>query len=175
MRRETNIAIIGAIVAVLLQIVLSPNIAIFSAMPNILIIYVLVVAMLMPGDAVFVIAFLMGLMSDLLGYGPVGALPFLLLIASFAAMRAIAVFDNDTLFVSLAILFILTLLVEFFYAAFVLSMSSSIGPIDAFLYRALPCTLYDCVFGLLLYPVMSHFLVATHATMGSSTPSPRLR
>lgn len=175
MQRETNIAIIGAIIAILLQVIVAPNIAIFSAVPNFLVVYTLVVAMLMPGNAALVIAFALGLMSDLLGYGPVGALPFLLVIASFIAARAYEVFSNDTLFVPLAILLILTLLVEFFYAAFVLSMSTSIGPIDAFLYRALPCTLYDCVLGLLLYPILSHFLVAQHATMGSSTPSPRLR
>ena len=174
MQRETTITIIGAILAVVLQVVLAPNIAIFSAVPNFLIVYTLVVAMLYPGNAVFGVAFALGLVSDLLGYGPVGALPFLLLIAAFAAGRSFEIFGNGTIFVPLTVMIVLTLLVEFFYAAFVMS-ATSIGPIEAFLYRALPCALYDCVLGLLIYPLVSHFLVAKQATMGSSTPMPHLR
>lgn len=175
MQRETTISIVGAVVAVILQVVLAPNIAIFSAMPNFLIVYTLVIAMLLPGDALYAIAFALGMVSDLLGYGPVGALPFLLLIASFAASRAFAVFSNGTVFIPLAVLMVFSMLVEMFYAAFVVALGTSVGPIDAFIYRALPCTLYDCVLGLLLYPIMSHFLVAKQATMGSAIPMPRLR
>lgn len=175
MQREVIISIIGAVAALILQIVVAPNIEIFSALPNFFIIYTLVIAMLVPGDAVFVIAFILGMLSDLLGYGPVGALPFLLLIASFAASRAYGTFANGTVFVPLAIMMILALLVELFYAAFVLGMGSSMSPIDAFIYRALPCTLYDCVLGLLIYPLIAHFLQQSPMTMGSATPKPRLR
>ncbi len=175
MQHETTIAVVGAIIAVVLQVVLAPNIAIFSAMPNFLVVYTLVLSMLMEGDSFIVFAFVLGMTSDLLGYGPVGSMAFLLIIASFAASRAFAVFGNGTVFVPLAVLMILSMLAEIFYAVFVVTSGMTSGVIDAFLYRAFPCALYDCVVGLLIYPIMSHFLVTEQATMGSATPTAHLR
>ena len=44
---------------------------------------------------------------------------------------------------------------------------------DAFLYRALPCTLYDCVVGLVLYPIIARLLASGAQDRGPRTP--RLR
>lgn len=46
MRSELLPVVVGAVAALLLQIVLAPNIAVFSAMPNFLVVYVLVVGVL---------------------------------------------------------------------------------------------------------------------------------
>lgn len=49
--REGIVIAVGAVVALLLQIVVAPNIALFSAQPNFLLAYVLVVAIARPLDA----------------------------------------------------------------------------------------------------------------------------
>ena len=49
--REGVVIAVGAVVALLLQIVVAPNIALFSAQPNFLLAYVLVVAIARPLDA----------------------------------------------------------------------------------------------------------------------------
>ncbi|MEG2863795.1 MAG: rod shape-determining protein MreD [Eggerthellaceae bacterium] len=169
--RESLPVLIGALIAVVAQVVIAPNIALFSAMPNFLVAYVLVVAMLRPTDALYAMAFVLGLISDLLGFGPVGAMPFLLIIASFAVSRAFLALDNGTAFMPLLIFIVAAFSVEIFYAAFLIGLGIASSPLDAFMYRALPCALYDCVCGLLLYPLGQRFLARKPLANGASHPS----
>ncbi len=155
--------VVGAVVCVLLQVVLAPNIALASAMPNFLAAYVLALAVAQPDRAEPVLAFVLGLAFDLLGGGPVGAMAFLLVLMAFLASRAFSFLDNDTLFMPLAILLASLILVEVFYALFLLGtgLSASFG--DAFLYRALPCALYDCVAALVMFPIISRFMAPSES------------
>ncbi|MEG1561534.1 MAG: rod shape-determining protein MreD [Raoultibacter sp.] len=171
MNRDSLALIIGAAIAIVAQIIIAPNIALFSAMPNFLVAYVLIVAMVRPTDAVYVLAFVLGLISDLLGSGPVGALPFLLIIAAFATSRAFAALDNGTAFMPLLIFIVAAFAIEIFYAAFLVGLGITPSPLDAFVYRALPCALYDCVCGLLLYPLGHKFLARKQQTHTSANPS----
>lgn len=158
--REGIVIAVGAVVALLLQIVVAPNIALFSAQPNFLLAYVLVVAIARPLDAGSALPFALGLVCDLLGSGPVGGYAFLFVIVSFIASRAFSVLDNDTLFMPLVILVVSTLVVELFYAVFLMGTGFSAGPLDVFLYRALPCALYDCVVALVMFPLALRFLAS---------------
>ena len=175
MQRELIVAIVGAVVAIVFDVVISPNIALFSATPNAMVAYAIVIAMLYRGDAVYVIAFVMGLLSDLLGFGPVGALPFLLVLAAFCITRAAGMFDNGTLFVPLVTLALFIVLIELLHAGFMLAFGVGISVIDAIVYLALPCAAFDVVLGLVLYPVMSHFLVERRQGLGTEPPTARLR
>ena len=170
--REGIVIAVGAVVALLLQIVVAPNIALFSAQPNFLLAYVLVVAIARPLDAGSALPFALGLVCDLLGSGPVGGYAFLFVIVSFIASRAFSVLDNDTLFMPLVIFVAATVLVEALYGAFLLALGFDATALDAFVYRALPCALYDCVIGLVLYPLAARVLAgAAPAQPGT----PRLR
>lgn len=106
------------------------------------------------------LAFVLGLVFDLLGSGPVGAMAFLLVLVTFLASRAFSVLDNDTLLHALAHLVVSTLVVELFYAVFLMGTGFSAGPLDVFLYRALPCALYDCVVALVMFPLALRFLAS---------------
>lgn len=170
--RENIIVIVGAVVAVLLQIIVAPNIAIFSIMPNFIMAFVLVVAMVRPREEGPVLPFVLGLTADLLGGGPVGGMAFLFVLVSFLASRAFLLLDNDTLFMPLAFVVISSLVVEMLYAALLMALGLSVSPLDAFLLRGLPCALYDSVVGLVLYPILLPLLA------GASQPqpgTPRLR
>ena len=151
---------VGAVVAVLLQVVVAPNIALFGAMPNFVVAYALLVAIVRPATAGPVMPFVLGLVFDLVSGGPVGAMAFLLVLMTFLAARAFAVLDNDTLFMPLVILVVSTLVVELFYAVFLMGTGFSAGPLDVFLYRALPCALYDCVVALVMFPLALRFLAS---------------
>lgn len=175
MQRELVIAIVGAVVAVVFDVVVSPNIAIFSATPNAMVAYAIVLAMLFPGDAAYVIVFVLGMLADLLGLGPVGATPFLLLLATFLIARSSGVFDGGTLFVPLVTMGVFILGFELLHAVFMLGLGTGISAADAILYLAIPCAMFDVVLGLVLYPIMSHLLVSQRRTMGSEPPTARLR
>lgn len=174
MRSELLPVVVGAVAALLLQIVLAPNIAVFSAMPNFLVVYVLVVAMVRPGTSLYVLAFVLGLLSDLLGYGPVGATPFLLILASAVVSRAFAVLNNDTVFVPLALFMAADFVVEFLYSAFLIGLGFADSAVDALIYRALPCALYSTVVGLVAYPLARHFMGSETIT-DVHTATPRFR
>lgn len=172
LERQSVVVGIGAAVAVLLQIVVAPNIAIFSSQPNFLLAYVLVAAIARPADAGVILPFALGLLCDLLGTGPVGAYACLFVVASFVVSRAFLVLDNDTLFMPLTLVAAAAFLSEMFYGVILVVFGSPCGMLDVFLYRALPCSLYDCVAALVLYPVVAHF-VGGSSSNGPRTP--RLR
>ena len=170
--REGIVIAVGAVVALLLQIVVAPNIALFSAQPNFLLAYVLVVAIARPLDAGSALPFALGLVCDLLGSGPVGGYAFLFVIVSFIASRAFSVLNNDTFFVPLVVIAVASFAVELLLGAFSLSIGVDVDLMSAIVYRALPCALYDCVIGLVLYPLAARVLAgAAPAQPGT----PRLR
>ncbi|MGI6105474.1 MAG: rod shape-determining protein MreD [Raoultibacter sp.] len=171
MSRDSIIMIIGAAAAVILQLVVAPNIAIFSVMPNFLLAYSLVLAIVRPmNNSTLIVAFVFGLLFDLMGHGPVGAMAFLMVLAAFCASRLFMVMNNSAFAMAAITLFVSFLLVETIYALFLLMFGFSAGPIDAFLYRALPCTLYDCVFGFIFYPIALRLFVETPRSSSSDAP-----
>lgn len=158
--RESLATLIGAVLALLLQVIVAPNVALFGAVPNFILAYCLVVAIVRPRSAGLVMPFVLGLLFDLMSSSPVGAMSFLLVLATFAATRIFVVVDNGTLFMPLAILVIMTLAVEMAYGLFLLSNGLEVSLIDAFFFRGLPCSLYDVVLGLLMFPIMMRFASA---------------
>ncbi len=156
--RRTLVVIIGALLAVILQIVVAPAITVFSAQPNFMLAYVLTVSIVCPHQAGPVLPFVLGLLYDLMGTGPVGAMALLFTLASFGASRVFVVVENDTLFMSLAILAGMLFGVEMCYGLILMLMQLPVSLADVFLYRALPCALYDCIIGLLIMLVMMHVL-----------------
>ena len=157
--RETVAAVIGGVVAVLLQIVVAPSIALAAAVPNFIAVFCAVRAVAAPAASGVLAPFLLGLAFDLVGGGPVGAMALVLVLVTFLASRVYMALNNDTLFMPVAILLVSIMLVEVLYGAIVVACGMGVTFGEAFLYRALPCMLYDCVIGLLFYPIAIRVLV----------------
>lgn len=169
MRRDIVILLLGALACVLLQIILAPNIAIFAAMPNILLVYALTIAILRPNTrAILVIAFVLGLSFDLMSHTPVGAMAFLLVLFAYVVTRVFNFLDNGSILASVVLYCAAAFTIEIIYSLFMMMFGISAGLMDALLYRALPCALYDCIIALLLYPLMLRVLAKV--TPASSTP-----
>ncbi|MCD8316170.1 MAG: rod shape-determining protein MreD [Eggerthellaceae bacterium] len=151
---------IGCVIAILLQVFLAPIITISSIVPNFIMAFC-IVATIPRGDASgVVLPFVMGLIYDFIGGGPVGAMAFLLVLVTFAASRVYMNMSNDTLFVMLAFLVVCVFVTEFAYGIVMLicGLDASLGQV--LLYRCLPCSLYDCVIVLIMYPIAARFLFA---------------
>ena len=161
--RENVAALIGAVVAVLLQIMVAPAIALFSAIPNFIVAFCVVRAVAAPCTAPYqagsLIPLALGLVFDLVGGGPVGGMAFVLVLVTFFASRLFAALNNDTLFMPVTIILVSTMLVEVLYGLVVVACGAGVSFGEALLYRVLPCMLYDCVIGLLLYPIAIRVLV----------------
>lgn len=159
---------IGALVAVVLQIVVAPNIMVFGALPNFVLAYCMVVAVVCARTCGLVMPFLLGLVYDLVGGGPIGSMSLLLVLMTFAVSRAFAALDNDTLFMPVALIVCSVLVVEIVNGIVMINSGVSASFIDALLYRSLPCALYDCVFALVMYPLAVRFV----ARPSAQPPSP---
>ena len=83
--QERIVTIVGAVLAVLLQIILAPHIGLFGVVPNIIVAYTLVVAVTQPQSFSSVMPFVLGLFFDLFTGGPVGAMAFSLMVFSVVA------------------------------------------------------------------------------------------
>lgn len=149
--------VVGAILAVFLQVALAPYIAILAAMPNFIVIFALIVAVSRPFAYGAVLPFVLGLVFDLASGGPVGAMAFSLTAFSYLVARLFSSLDNDTLFMPLAMLALGLFLVEFAYGMFLLMFGYSAGLLEAIAYRVAPCFVYDLVIAVILYLFTSRF------------------
>ena len=132
-----------------------------------------VVAIVIPTEAGPVLPFVMGLLYDLTGTGPVGGMALLLVIACFLASRVFSLMDNDTLFMPLAIFTACALLAELSYGMLLMACGLAANPLEALFTRALPCALYDCAVGLVVYFVMARLLAGGAQDRGLRTPKLR--
>ncbi len=116
--RESVLLVVGAVVAVVLQIVLAPNLVILGSMPDLVLVYVGIAAMLLRRDSVLVMAFLQVLPWTLWEHRRSACACWALYAHRIFASRAAGFFGNDTLGASLAISMGCFLLVEVLYAGF---------------------------------------------------------
>lgn len=171
--KNNAVLVIGCIVAFVFQVALAPSVSLFSAQPNFLLAYAVVVAIVIPDEAGPVLPFVLGLLYDLTGTGPVGGMALLLVVGCFIASRAFTVLDNDTMFMPIAIFVVVALAAELAYGMLLIACGLSANPLEALLTRALPCALYDCAVGLVFYPVMVRLLAGGAQDRGLRTPKLR--
>lgn len=149
---------VSAVVAVLLQVLVAPHIAIGYAHPDFVAVLCAVVALVQPGVFRHALPFVLGLVYDLLSGGPVGAMAFTLTAASAFSGWVFRRSSNDTLFMGLVAVAAGLLFVEVVYGMFLLMFGYAANLLEAFAFRMLPCFIYDLAFGLVLYPVAVRFL-----------------
>ena len=153
--RDALVAAAGAVVAVLLEVVLAPAITLFGAQPNFLLAYALGLSVARPERSGAALPFVLGLLYDLLGTGPVGGMALLLVAVCALSSRVFLYLDNSSPLASIAFLVLGSLAVEALYGALLLALGLPAGVGEAFVYRVLPCTLYDSAVALLVYPLLA--------------------
>lgn len=164
--RESIALIVAGVAAFVLQIVLAPYISISAAMPNFVVVFVMLCAVVRAQSFGCVMPFVLGLLYDFLSGNIVGGMALALMVSAVLAARVFAVLQNDTLFMPLAVLALGSLMVELLYAIVLLAAGYNAGILEAFVFRALPCALYDSVVAFLLYPLAARFFVSS----GPSSP-----
>lgn len=150
---------IGAIVVVLLQIVIAPNINVLTAMPNFILCYVVAIAVANARNAGYIMPFVCGLIYDLAGSGPIGAMAFVCVAVTLAASMAFQAFDNETIFIPVIIVLIACFAANLAYGLLMIACGMNVSLLDALLYICLPCGLYDTVLSLIAYPLVKRFVL----------------
>ena len=152
---ERIVLAVAAIVVVLLQVLLAPHIAIGFAVPCFVMAFCLAIALVRYDFSNPVLPFLLGLVYDLASGGPVGAMALSLTVVTVFEAWLNERMSNDTLFMSIFVLAIGVLMANLIYGLVFLLLGYAAGPVDALVYRILPCFLYDFVLALAMHAIAS--------------------
>lgn len=158
MASQNIVVVVGAVVALVLQLFLAPYIALFGIVPNILVAYTMAVAIVRSSSYGCVMPFVLGLAYDFMSGAPLGSMALSLLVASVVASRCFVQFNNDSLFMAIAFMALGVIMVEVLYGFVLISTGYQASLSGAFLYRVLPCFLYDFALSLVLYFILRRFV-----------------
>lgn len=156
--------VVGALLALLLQLFVAPYIAVFSGIPNFVVVFTVLIAVLRPHSFSCLLPFALGLAFDFAGGAPVGAMAFCLTLFTYLLALYCEHAANDSVFMSLAFVALGLLVVELSYVIFLLLFGYNANLFDALAYRMAPCFLYDLVVAFILYPLLRRFVQPPAAT-----------
>ncbi len=135
------------VVCILLQAAIAPNIALFGAQPNFLLIPVLLVALRSGTGPASIAGFCLGVLYDAMTSGTIGCMALVLVLVAWIAGALSANIAADNVAVALVYAVAGALFTECLYAIGVLlTTTDSSGAIGAFVGHALPGFLYTAVF-----------------------------
>ena len=169
---ERIFTVVGAVVALLLQIVIAPYIPVFSAIPNFIVAYVCAVAIARSSSFGPVMPFVLGLLFDIVGGGPIGAMAFSLTLFTCVMSRVFSGANNDTVFMAIAFVALAVLLVDLSYGVFLLLFGYNASLFEASAYRIVPCFVYDVIISFIVFFVARRF---TSPTVAPRTDITQLR
>ena len=158
MQRTTQMAftVIGSITAFLLQVLLAPNIAVFDAVPNIALCFVVLNGMLSTQMSSSITGFVLGLAYYLLTLGALGVMSLVLSLLGYVVSSLNKELFAGSWAVSACFLLVAALLGEFLHAALLSILGVDSDFIRSLGMRVVPGTIYDGVFGLIIFPLMKY-------------------
>jgi rod shape-determining protein MreD len=148
--------VIGSIAAFILQVLLAPNIAVFDAVPNFTLCFVVLNAMLCTQMRSSITGFVLGLAYDLLTSGALGVMSLVLSVLGYLVSSLNKELFAGSWAVSACFLLVAALLGEFLYAALLSILGVDSDFIRSVGMRVVPGTIYDGLFGLVIFPLMKH-------------------
>lgn len=170
---ESRKVAIGAVIAVLLQLVIAPYVVIAGANANFILTYVVMVCIIKPHEQHYVLAYVLGLCSDLMGSGLVGGMSFVLLIGSFLVSRMAEVVGGDNAGSACALSALSTFVLILVYALLI-SFFGLLEMPAGIVYFVIPVGLFSAVISCLWYLAGSRFLSASRmSTTSAMTPNIR--
>ena len=161
--RDWMLPFVFSAIIVVIQAVFAPILAVFSVVPNFIVAFVMVLAVMRQPDTTYGYAFVLGLISDLLSHTPVGLTPLLLLITAFVISRIFEVLDDTSLAMPLIALAGIMLAFELVFAIVLMFVGYQGSFIDLFLQRVLPATVLNLIIAAVLFVIMRR-LPFTQAT-----------
>jgi len=144
-RQRISILILIGLVALILQVVVAPSIAIFSVVPNFIVVAVAMVALVNNATRSALYGFILGFCYDLLSQGPVGVMALILTIMGYAVSTL-----NKGSFISNRVIEMAAAVIAVFVGEVLHGVVLAIIGYDAdivysLLFRALPGALYEAI------------------------------
>jgi len=156
--------LIGALVAVILQALVAPYITIGYAMLNLIMCYVILMAIIRADKQGYIMPFVLGLCYDLMSSGTVGAMAFICVVLTFVISRIYSMLANDTMLIPVVLITLGCFVGELIYGCLLIVCGLDVSLPEALLYRMLPCGLYDTVVSLVAYVLIVRFVFSARST-----------
>lgn len=159
--RERLPLVVGAVVALLCQVMLAPYVHVGVAAPNFALAYVIALAVANARGGNYITAFVVGLIYDAMGSGSLGVMAFVCVAIVFVATHFLRIVNGESAFVSIFAMLLSCLLAELAYALLMMACGVDVSFGEALVYRVLPCGLYDMVIGVIAYLLVARFVFRT--------------
>lgn len=145
--------IVLSIIALLLQVIVAPNLQIANALPSFITSLVVAYVLVYNQEPHYVLAFLMGFAADLLGNSALGLTALCLLVIAFLVGVVGRTIGSDNVIMSIVTMLVALFGSELVYGLFMAGAgAATVG--DAMLYRVLPCTLYNTAIAVIWYLIL---------------------
>lgn len=151
--RGLIISISGVLVAIIMQVLLSPVITIANAHPNFILIFVVANAVARPATNP-VLPFLCGLFYDLIGNGPVGAMALICVVVAYILSYISMTFAAGSFFISIVLIVAGSFIADISYGILLSVCGWDGGLLAIVVERSLPCGLYDAILAAILFPLL---------------------
>ena len=161
-----SIAII-AVVAFLLQVVIAPNIAISGIAPNFLMIALLPVSMMSSQRTSTIAGFVLGLLFDLLGFGPVGGMALVMAVMGYALPLVTGSVQVNSFSMWIIVTAVAMLVGNLAYCIVISILGYEQSFFASLWFKVLPWTVYDIVIGAIVWPVQRRAAGAGRQTLES--------
>jgi len=156
--RTILVNVVAFLIAVLLQVMVAPYIAIGGVSPNFLMITVIIMALAEGANTGTVLGFIAGLLFDLLGAGPVGPMALVLSVTGYITGLVQENLFAEGWLLPVAIITGATFASEILYMIVILFMGTQTSLWGAFIGIVLPSTLYNAVCATIVCPILTRAL-----------------
>jgi rod shape-determining protein MreD len=152
-----SFTVVGSLIAFLLQVIIAPNIAILDVVPNLILGFIVLNAMFCSSIRSSLTGFTLGVLYDLSAQGSLGIMSLVLALVGYSVSSL-----NKELFagswrVQALFLLVASFFGELLHAAFLSILGYDPDFLLSIGMRVIPGTLYDALFGLIVFPLMHRF------------------
>jgi rod shape-determining protein MreD len=152
-----SFTVAGSFVALILQVVIAPNIAILDVVPDFILCFVVVNALFSNKIRSSLTGFILGLLYDCIAQGSLGIMSLVLTVVAYGVSSL-----NRELFVNswriqALLLLIIAFMAELLHAVFLSVLGYDSNFLLSVGMRVIPSALYDALFGLIVFPLMYRF------------------
>ncbi len=150
--------IIASVLALVLQVVIVPSLSISLICPNALFVFCIVLSMVRPTNTSMVVSFVLGLVGGALTLQTLGIMAAVMVVVSFVIVRFYAQLNENSPVMIVICIALGSLACELFYGFLLVQFGMDVSFARLCLYRCIPCALYDCALGFVLYAVIHRFV-----------------
>jgi len=147
--------LVGSLAAFLLQVMIAPALAVNDVVPNLMLVFVVLTAMTHDTTRATAVGFVLGLLYDFVSQGPIGTMTLVFTLLGYSVSSLNKGMFSENWIIELVTLFVAAFFGELLHSVVLAIIGYDGDFLSSLVMRALPGMVYDTVFGLILFPILS--------------------